>query len=143
MKKLSIIFIIPVFIFLACSGKDKVKPSEDSRLATKAFDSIYIIKAAYQEKNQAILQNHIAPELAEDILKNVFFEKAELSFNHRLVKINDSSVIVNLNWHGAWWIVKDTKLKNRGAANLVLDKETMKLLQIDGDNPFSIPLVRK
>ncbi len=146
MKKFCAILIILVFILLVllgCIGKDKVKQSDDSRLAIEAFDSIFVIKAAYQEKNPVILQEHLVPELAETILKDLFFEKAELSFNHRLVRINDSSVIVNLNWHGAWWTVKDTKLENRGVANLVLDKETMKLMQIDGDNPFSIPLSRK
>jgi hypothetical protein len=136
MKRYCFILIALALIFSGCGGKDKIKPSDDSRLAMEAFDSIYIIKAAYQDRNSSALKKRLAPELAESILNNLLFEKAELSFTPKIVRIKDSSVIVDLNWQGTWRISKEEKLKRRGTANLELEKETMKLLRIDGDNPF-------
>ena len=123
-------------IFSGCGGKEKIKPSDDSRLAIEAFDSIYIIKAVYQDRHASALKKRLAPELAESITANLLFEKAELSFTPKIVRIKDSSVIVNLNWQGTWRTAKEEKLKRRGTANLELEKGTMTLLRIDGDNPF-------
>jgi len=82
------------------------------------------------------------PVIAENILKKLSFEKAELSFTTKMVKIFTSTIEVNLNWQGTW-TVKGKTLKNRGVGVLVLQKETMKLTQIDGDNPFIIPSVKE
>ncbi len=139
MKKIYVIFILLVLTAAGCS-KENVKPSADSLLTTSAFNSINKIKEAYEAKNRDELQSLSSDEAAGAILKNLFFDKAELSFTPRLVRITASSVIVNLNWQGTWWTVKDRKIENRGVVNLVLDKETMKLIQIDGDNPFQTPI---
>lgn len=140
MKKASTVLIILSFIFLSCGGKDKVKPSADSLLATEAIKSINIIKIAYQEKNKDILQNHLDSVIAESVLKELFFDKAELSFTPRMVQIDASIVMVNLNWQGTW-LVKGNSLKNRGVAVLLFEGSPMKLIRVDGDSPFHIPFV--
>ncbi len=138
MKKICILLIFTAFLSFGC-GKDKVKPSEDYLISTKALESINTIKTAYEGKSKGSLKKRIAPGLSESILKEIDFIKAKLTLTTRMVNIKDSSIIVNVNWHGTWWLKKSRQLENRGAANLILDKETMSLLEIEGDNPFSIP----
>jgi len=141
MKKIYIIlFVLLAVISISCAGKEKVKPSADSLLTTEAINRLEIIKNAYQGKDAGTLQRQIDTKLAESILKNLNFEKAELSFTPRMLKITDVSVIVNINWQGIWRIAQDKKLENRGLASLILQRESLKLIQIDGDNPFLMPL---
>jgi malate synthase len=141
MKKTLFVFIFILLLSFSCS-KDNVKPSEDSILAKDAFSSVDQIKKAYMDKNRLTLQSHIESKLSESVIKNLIFETAELTFSPQLVKITESTVTVNLNWRGTWSTTKDNDLKNRGVANLVLDRETMQLIQIDGDNPFLTPIIR-
>lgn len=140
MKKYYIIIPLIVFIFsYSCAGKESVKPSADSLLAKEAVNRIDIIKNAYEAKDTGILRNQIHADLSESILKNIYFEKAEVSFSPRMVRITGETVIVNLNWQGLWRFAQDKKYENRGLANLILQRDTLMLIQIEGDNPFSIP----
>ena len=141
MKKLFILIFLAVLVSVGCSN-DEVKPSEDSLLAARAIDSINSIKTAYENKSKANLKNRLSPELAEKTLNELSFIKAELSLTSRMVTIEESSVKLNMNWHGTWLVSKGSELENRGTADLILDKETMKLLSIEGDDPFSVPLLR-
>ena len=143
MKRACIItaFVILLAVSVGCS-KDKVKPSADSLLATEIINAINNIEEAYEGKNTIVLQNHLETPLAESIIKGLVFEKAELTLSTRLIKIKDSMVMVNLNWQGTWWTEQGKKAENRGAADFVFHKETIKLLSVDGDNPFRTPAVR-
>ncbi len=141
MKKNQVIFIILILTLSGCGGKDKVKPSADSLLATGAINAINAIKTAYQEKERESLQNHLAPEIAESTLKELFFDKAELSFTPRMVRIDASIIMVNLTWQGTW-VIKGSDIKDRGVAVFVLEGSPMKLVRVDGDNPFHIPAIR-
>ena len=141
MKIIYLSLILIVLTSLSCTDEN-IKPSLDSRLATEAFEIIETVQQAYEEKRENVLREHFGTILADTVAKNLSFEKVELSFTTRLVKITDSSVKVNLNWHGAWWLAEEKKLANRGVADLVFHRETMKLIQIDGDNPFLIPSSR-
>lgn len=141
MKKLYILFACIILLSYGCAD-DNVKPSDDSLLATEIFGIIATIQEAYQGKNRAVLQLHMDAVLAENTIKDLLFEKAELTFNPRMVKITDASVKINLNWHGSWLFSNGKKLENRGVSDLVFDKETKKLIQIDGDSPFQTPSLR-
>lgn len=141
MKKLFLLLFLVVLISAGCS-KDELKPSEDSLLAVRAIDSISSIKTAYEKKNKALLKNRLSPELAEKALNELSFIKADLSLTSRMVTIEDSTVKLNMNWNGSWLVSKGSELENRGTVNLILDKDTMTLIKIEGDNPFSIPLLR-
>ena len=138
MKKIAILLILITMTSFGC-GKDNVKPSEDSLLATGAFKSINAMEEAYEGKSKATLQERIAPHIARKILKDLYFDGAELDLRPRMVRIQGNELVVNINWNGSWHFSDNTKLENRGVADLILDKETMKLLEIKGDNPFSIP----
>jgi hypothetical protein len=140
MKKISFLFILIILMSFSC-GKDKVKPSADFLLSNDAFNSVNKIKDAYEGKDRYTLQGHLDSRLAESVIRNLFFEEASLTFTPRLIKISESTVTVNLNWRGVWK-TSNKELKNRGVADLVLNKETMTLIQIDGDSPFLTPIVR-
>jgi len=144
MKRIYIsLFVLLAVISISCGGKEKVKPSADSVLTTEAINRLEVIKNAYQEKDSGTLQRQIDTKLAESILKNLNFEKAELSFTPKMVRITDASVIVNINWQGIWRLAQDKKLENRGLATLILQKEALKLIQINGDNPFLMPVAEE
>ena len=139
MKKYYIILPLLVFIFsYSCGGKDRVKPSADSLLAKEAFNRIEMIKKAYESKDTGRLKEQMQADLFENIVENINFDKAEMSFSPRLVRITGETVIVSVNWQGLWRFAKDKKVENRGAGNLVLQRDTLKLIQIEGDNPFLI-----
>jgi len=140
MKKIYIILLLFVFIFsYGCSGKDHVKPSADSLLAKEAFNRIEMIKKAYESKDTGSLREHVQADLFEGIQDNINFDKAEMSFTPRMIRITGETVIVNMNWQGLWWLANGRKVENRGTGNLVLQRDTLKLVKIEGDNPFSIP----
>jgi hypothetical protein len=48
--------------------------------------------------------------------------------------------MISLNWQGSWIVAGETR-KNRGAGKLIFQKDTMKLVKIDGDNPFALPSI--
>lgn len=139
MKYSSIILFILLSVFLGCSGKDKVKPSADSLLTTEAFAVIDAIEKAYETKNKYDLNKHVESRLAEGIANELVFETADLSLAPKIVKITDSTVSVTINWRGSWRFANDRKFENRGAADLVFHRKTMKLTHIDGNNPFLFP----
>lgn len=134
MKKTLVILTILAFVFLGC-GKDNVKPSDDSLSTTEALNIINTVKTAYQEKDKDTLKNYLAPALAGSVFKGLFFEKAELSFTPKRVNINGSTVMVNLNWTGKW-VIKGNNIKRRGVTVFVFRGSPMRLIRVDGDNPF-------
>lgn len=140
MKKTAILLIILLSAVVGC-GKDNVKPSADSLLTTEVFGIIDNIKAAYEGKDRQSLKTHVTKLLAEGIIKELSFESVELTFTPRMVKITDS-VKVNVKWHGSWLITGGGKVDNRGVADLIFYKDTMKLTFIEGDNPFITPASR-
>jgi hypothetical protein len=140
MKKFLFLLMLLGIAVSGCGGKDKVKPSADSLLTTQALSRIEEIKNAYEGKDMSTLRTRMDAKAADEILKGMDFEKAELTFAPKLVKIIDESVTVSMNWQGAWQTAKNKKLESRGTADLILQRETMKLMQIQGDNPFLIPL---
>lgn len=138
MKKLCIVLMVIAFATFSC-GKKKIKPSEDYLLTQEALRITNIIKTAYEKRDHDTLRDNLSPELGDVIIKGLFFEKAELSFTPRMVRLRDSLIIVNLNWHGNWSL-KGKTFRDRGSGILVFQARPMKLIQIDRDNPFTAPI---
>ena len=139
MRMIYVFLLIISFIPLGCS-KDSVKPSEDSILAQGALHAIERIKESYENKELHSVKNMIDPELFEKIEDGRKFDKSVLVFSPaRLVKIDGTYVTIMMNWRGAWTI-DGREIKNRGAGNLVFQRDSMKIMRIDGDNPFLAPL---
>lgn len=138
-KKYYLILVLLVFAFIGC-GKEEIKPSSDSILTKEVLSKIDAIRTAYQNKDKAAMESHADSVLADRISKELFFTNAELSFTPKKVSINSLSVIVSLNWQGTW-IVKGNNIKKQGVSVFVFEGTPMKLLRVDGNNPFHIPSV--
>jgi PBP1b-binding outer membrane lipoprotein LpoB len=142
MKPVYIMLLIGALLLPGC-GKDKVKPSEDYVLSQKVFESINTIKEAYMSKSKSTLKNRIEDPLSDSIINALSFKKAELSLNQRLIRISDDTVKVSISWQGSWQLTDDSDFKNRGVADLIFNKETLKLSGMSGDNPFVLPEMKK
>ena len=141
MKKIYyLILVLLVFAFIGC-GKEEIKPSSDSVLTKEVLGKIDAIRTAYQNKDKAAMESHTDSVLADRISKELFFTNAELSFTPKKVSINGLSVTVSLSWQGTW-IVKGNNIKKQGVSVFVFEGIPMKLLRVDGDNPFQTPAIR-
>ena len=138
MKYLYIILLIGALLFPGCS-KDKVKPSEDYLLSQEISENLNTIKKAYLSKSKSIIKDRVEGALSESINNALSFKKADLTFNQRLVRITGDTVKVSASWQGTWWLSSGREFQNRGIANLVFQRETLKLSGITGDNPFILP----
>ncbi|MBI5741998.1 MAG: hypothetical protein HZA16_14935 [Nitrospirae bacterium] len=138
MKKFLLPLLLIISVISGC-GKEKVKPSADSLLTAEAVNRIEVIRSAYQGKDSPALKNMTEEKLADEIFRGLNFEKAELLFTPKFVRITGEFIFVSLNWRGVWQTVKSRSLENRGTADLVLQRENLKLTRIEGDNPFVVP----
>jgi len=143
MKKFLLPLILIISVLSGCGGKDKVKPSADSLLTTEAVKRLEAVRTAYQGKDAGTLRAMTEERLAEEILKDLNFEKADLFFTPKVVRITGEFITVSLNWQGSWHSAKGKDLENRGVADLVLQRADLKLMRIDGDNPFVVPVVKE
>ena len=141
MKTLYALLICTVLLSYGCASDNK-KPSDDSLMAAEAYDHINTVREAYESKNEYML-THLVPELSRLIIRDLTFEKAELSFKTRLVRITESSIVINLNWRGSWWVDGRDKIEHSGVADFVINRQTMILSHINGDSPFLTPAYRK
>ena len=138
-KKLYFLILIIALLPLGCSGKDKIKPSDDSLITQDALQKIKLIEEAYEKKDLISIHSNAELNLSEKIVDNLLFDSADISFSYpRLVKINDTDLTITQNWQGQW-IINGTLATNRGVSKLIFQKNTMKLVRIDGDNPFLVP----
>ncbi len=134
-----IILLAGAVLIGGCSGKDKIKPSEDSILADNAMEMVAKIEKAYENRDTVALQGMIGGDLYDLISRQMRFSKADISFSTpRLVKIEGDEIMVVLNWKSAW-VVDGRDIQNRGLATLVFRKDTLKLIRTEGGNPFRLP----
>ncbi|KPJ97726.1 MAG: hypothetical protein AMK71_12740 [Nitrospira bacterium SG8_35_4] len=140
MKGFYALSFIVVLISTGCSGNKEVKPSEDSLRTKEAMEVINAIQTAYQEKNSEVLTRHIHPVIAKNIIDELSFENVELYFSPWIVRIKESSTIINADWQGTW-LYGNREIKRRGMAGFVFIESPMKLVHINGDNPFYTPPV--
>ncbi len=137
MKKIYLLLLIIALIPFGC-GKE-VKPSVDSVITLNTLDAVNAIKEAYQVKDTATLEQKLDLILYDEISDGLVFEKALLLFSTpRMVRISDPDVKVLLNWQGEWE-VNGRMLRDRGVSTLIFNIDTMRLIRIEGVNPFHTP----
>ncbi len=138
MKKLFLLILLITIVPFGC-GKDEVQPSSDSLITLNAIEAVNSIKDAYQDRNTSMLRAKLNPELFDEISNKLGFATADLSFSRpRMVRIKAPDVSVLLNWQGNWEVDSRT-LRDRGTSTLVFDIDSMKLVRIEGANPFIAP----
>lgn len=138
MKKAYPFIVALLILFAGCSGKDAVRLSEDAETSNRALATVDIIKEAYSSKDREKIRENVEPALSDEMLGEFTFDAAELSITPRMIRISTSQVMVHLNWQGTWFGAGD-KLRDRGTAILVFNRDTMRLQQVDGDNLFRKP----
>jgi len=135
---LKICYIVMLALwFNAGCGKDAVKPSEDSILAQGALRSLERMREAYEAKDLDALKALAEPALILGPDERLDFDTVSLSFSTpRIIKITGDHVTVSVNWQGEWEQNGVTK-KDRGSGSFIFQKDSMRLIQVDGDNPFA------
>lgn len=135
MKSVYAFCIVLVFIATGCAGKKEIKQSEDSLKTQEAMEIMKTIQTAYREKNSEVLARHIHPVIAKNIINELSFDQVKLYFTPWIVRIKETSTIINADWQGMW-LYGDREIKRRGIADFVFIDSPMKLVHINGDNPF-------
>lgn len=138
MKRVFLLALILIIGLSGCAGRKKVKPTEDSITARNALNAVSIIRDAYVRKEKKIMGEKVAEPLAEEIVRTMTFDETDLSFTTRFIRITAEQVMVQLNWQGIW-TAGGNKAEDRGSGTLVFQRGTMKLSQVEGDNPFIAP----
>lgn len=136
MKRLLMFCVILTVALSGCSGTKDIKPSDDSVKTNEAMEVINIIQAAYREKNSEVLAAYIHPVEAKNIIDELTFDSVDLNFKPWVVRIKESSTIINADWQGTWHY-GDREIQRRGIADFVFIDSPVKLVHINGDNPFS------
>jgi hypothetical protein len=140
-KKLILLLLISSFLAVSCGGKDKVKPSEDALLTGDALQAINLLKDAYEKKDVSVMESIAVEDLLDEIKKELFFDEAQITFSTpRLVRISDTVVKVSQNWQSEWTI-NGKKANSRGVSKMVYGRDAARLIKIEGDNPFRIPIL--
>ncbi len=138
MKKTIAVLFMLIFLVPGCA-KEKVKPSADSLMTQSAISALDSIKEAYEKKDRTGIQDKMEQTLSQQILQELSFDSAELSFTPKMVRIStDSSINIHITWRGSW-IVDGKTLTDRGSGILSFQRESLRLTQIKGDNPFRTP----
>lgn len=138
MKRAILFTFILLFMSAGCAVKEEVKLSEESVTARNAISAVDAIKDAFIKKDRVAIHEKVESGLSDEILNGLTFDSVDMSFTVRMIKISALKVMVHLNWHGTW-ITGGSEARDRGVGILIFDKDSMKLSQVDGDNPFHFP----
>ena len=136
MKKFSILLLsIGILTLFGCGGKKEIRLSPDSLVVKEALIKIEEVRIAYEKMDGLTIRKNLDPALAEMVMRGFIFDKARLSFYPKMVDISRSAVKVNLNWEGEWTI-RGKGLKGAGSAVFMFEGKPLRLVKIEGDNPF-------
>jgi|SRR5208283_1102068 len=139
MKKLVTGTLILLILIASCGKKEVKKQSEDSKLATQAFEVVEAIREAYVNKSLRTLENNTTKEGYRTILSAMKdFDSVEMNFNPVLMEMEGDEVSVNISWKGKWQ--KGEKIsEERGMGVFLLKGKPLKLDNILRGNPFIYP----
>ncbi|RMD59121.1 MAG: hypothetical protein D6828_01980 [Nitrospirae bacterium] len=134
MKSVLVRYIAIIFLlFFASCSKSNIIYSQDYLISVEAQGVVEEIRIAYQDKKRDFLSKNLSPSLSREI--GLEFDKADLSFDYKLIKIEGERISMKLTWH-AECTVNGEKYDREGSALFILTGRPMKLLDIKGENPF-------
>ncbi|MDI6801607.1 MAG: hypothetical protein QMD01_06095 [Thermodesulfovibrionales bacterium] len=136
MKRLFIL-VIAILVFVPSCGKKEVKKvSEDSIIATEAFELVETIRNAYIKKDLIAIERNSTKEGFRTISSAMkSFDSAELSFSHVFMEIDKNAIYLNVSWKGKWKKGEQTT-EERGMAVFVLKGRPLKVDNVLRANPF-------
>lgn len=140
MKRLVLVMLILPLLVASCGGKKETKRvSEDSRIATEAFEVAETLRDAYVRKDVAALENTTTKEGFPAVSRGLRnFDSAELTFAPVYVEIVEGAVNLNVSWRGVWK-KGGAATEERGMAVFVLKGRPLKVDAVLRANPFRYP----
>jgi hypothetical protein len=137
-----------VFVFIGCSKKEIVKPSEESVRADRTLGVFSDMEKAYEARD---LKGVIKPvsqdfkkgysELETSIRKDIeTYGKVDVTVQVDRVEESGDDTRVVFHWYGKWWDKAGAAHEGRGNAVFVF-KETPagpELADVTGDSPFGV-----
>jgi len=140
LKRAWLVILLSIFtVFTACAGKEEIRPSEEAEASFKVIEKIQLLEDIYSKRDTVKLKTLMGEDLFNKIRSNMDFREVKLNISYpRIIWISNEKIRVNLNWNGEW-IFSNKTLRRSGLGIFIFDRESMKLIDINGDNPF-VPL---
>lgn len=146
MKRLFTILAVTALLFTtaACSAK---KPTDPSAIKGRSvLSALRDLRSAYEKKDLSSFMDNLAPgyqdreafsrSLAEVFLKNETI-RFNIQYTKMLITVEEKGPIkATFNWDGEWTAVGGTTQKNGGRVTLVFEPGGVKLMSIEGKDPF-------
>lgn len=139
--------ILAIVLILGCSEKTVKPPSAESLKVKDAIEVLSAINRAYENRDAGAFMRHISREPSsnfnsfEERIKRDFsiYGKISLNLTPRWVRVKEDLLQLSVNWEGKWYESSGKELRYRGNGIFSFkDEGEIKLVRIDGDNPFGI-----
>jgi hypothetical protein len=128
---------IAVFFLYGCPKKT-VRPSADSLMTLEAVGVLEEVRDAFINKKESVLERDMTPMLSSETVRELVFDSATISYEYKLITIKDDKITIMLTWQGSY--TKESETRNNGGTSFfTLQGAPLKVVQIEGENPLSIP----
>jgi hypothetical protein len=138
-EKVIVFLCLSIYVFyLAGCPKKTVRPSADSLMTLEAIGVLEEVRDAFINKKESVLERDMSPFLHNDAIKELAFDSATISYEYKLITIKNEKVTVMLTWQGNFKIHNEAR-DNGGTCSFTLQGTPMKVINIEGENPLSLP----
>ncbi|MBF0618150.1 MAG: hypothetical protein HQK88_15215 [Nitrospirae bacterium] len=143
MKKILVLSIISLFLTMACSKKTIKPVSNESQTAQSVIETIYLLKTAYAQKDEAAMRRYTTDEGFSSNFKAsaTDFSSADLSFTPKWVDIKANTIQVQMSWTGKW-VYHGNNIDENGVADFVVTGPPYRVDKILKDNPFTVLTIK-
>ena len=137
----NIIFLVSISVFVlffAGCPKKAVRPSLDSLTSLEAIGVLEEVRDGFVNKKESVLEQNMSPMLKSQTVKELVFDSAEISYEYKLITLKGDNVKVMLTWQGDFKVDKENRI-NGGTCIFMLTGSPMKIIDIEGANPLTLP----
>ena len=137
----NIIFLVSISVFVlffAGCPKKAVTPSPDSLTSLEAIGVLEEVRDGFVNKKESVLERNMSPMLKSQTVKELVFDSAEISYEYKLITLKGDNVKVMLTWQGDFKVDKENRI-NGGTCIFMLTGSPMKIIDIEGANPLTLP----
>lgn len=125
-------------LFLTGCPKKAVKPSADSLTSLEAIGVLEEVRDGFVNKKESVLERNMSSMLQSQAVNELVFDKADISYDYKLITLKGDKVKVMLTWEGDFKVDKETR-RSGGTCIFILTGSPMKIIDIEGANPLTIP----
>jgi hypothetical protein len=146
MKHILIFTLASLLLIASTSCSGKKAPEQTAVKSKNVLAALRDLSRAYEKKDLAAFMSGVAPAhkdrdaLAKSV-GEVFAKYETIHFNiqytRMLIMVEEKGATkAAFNWDGEWIATGGALLKNGGRVTLVFEPGSVKLVSIDGKNPF-------